>query len=287
MTEKEALRLEELRKRNREIFEHSGNFTPIDIIESGKAKKYSSKREIAGVIVALVLVVAAAVALILVSGFVFRVKTVQVTNETDFYAEEIIAASGINIGENLIFADKDRIKAEIAASVPYASNITVKKVYPSKIIISLTKGSGKYYVCAGRYYYLLDENCNVIARTNRIEDIELAGCIRIQSEEIAECVVGKRLEYLDADLYDVFDELAYLLEKYGFSGFCSAIIIDSKFDLQFEYKNRFTVKLGDLNDLEIKFQFLEKIVDTLSDTDSGIIDVSDSDLHEATIIQYN
>ena len=47
MNEKEAKRLENLRKRNREIYEHSGNFEPLEMIKSGKAKRYSSKREIA------------------------------------------------------------------------------------------------------------------------------------------------------------------------------------------------------------------------------------------------
>lgn len=282
----EAERLKKLRERNRMIIEHSGNFSPVDIIASGKAKKYSSKREIIGVIAAVCAAVFLVAGIAVAAGIIFRVGSVQVTNEEDFFAEDIIAASKIRYGQNLILADKQQISDNIAAAIPYAANISVKKVFPSKIKISLSKAAGKYYIKAGREYYILDDECTVIAKTDKIEDIELAGYTRLQSREISRCVVGKKLLYFDEDLYGVFDELEKLLVEYGYSGFCSEIFLDSKFDIKFTYMGRYTVKLGDLRDLEIKFQFLEKITDTLPGNAGGTIDVSDKDLHEAIVTLY-
>lgn len=286
MNENESKRLADLRKRNREIYEHSGNFEPLEIIKSGKAKRYSSKKEIAAVIIAAILVITLGAALFGLSFLVFGIKYINVENVTDFYADEVIAASGIQNGQNLLLLDKNKISENIASRINYASEIEIKKVFPSGVTIKMKTGQGKYYIKAGSFYYVLDKNCVVIAKTQRIEDVELAGCVLLQSGEIARCVLGEKLTYRDADLQGVFDELTAMFEKYGHSGFVTAIYLDSKFDIRFAYKGRYTVKLGDLFDLEIKFQFLEKIVEKLSDTDSGIIDISDDDIHEAIVTLY-
>jgi cell division protein FtsQ len=286
VNEKEAKRLENLRKRNREIYEHSGNFEPLEMIKSGKAKRYSSKREIATVIIAFIIVTAVISGIFGLTFVFFRVNNINVLNVTDFYADQVISASGIEKGENLLLLDKEKIKKNIASKIDYASDIQIKKIFPSTVNIDMKTGQAKYYVKAGNVYYVLNKDCVVIAQTKRIEDVELAGCILLQSGEMARCVLGEKLTYRDADLQGVFDELNEMFDKYGHTGFVTAIYLDSKFDIRFTYKGRYTVKLGDLFDLDIKFQFLEKIAETLSETDSGIIDISDDDIHEAIVTLY-
>lgn len=286
MNEKEAKRLENLRKRNREIYEHSGNFEPLEMIKSGKAKRYSSKREIATVIIAFIIVTAVISGIFGLTFVFFRVNNINVLNVTDFYADQVISASGIEKGENLLLLDKEKIKKNIASKIDYASDIQIKKIFPSTVNIDMKTGQAKYYVKAGNVYYVLNKDCVVIAQTKRIEDVELAGCILLQSGEMARCILGEKLTYRDADLQGVFDELNEMFDKYGHTGFVTAIYLDSKFDIRFTYKGRYTVKLGDLFDLDIKFQFLEKIAETLSETDGGIIDISDDDIHEAIVTLY-
>ena len=206
-----------------------------------------------------------------------------VTNETDFSAPDVIKASGIRNGENLILLNKSEVSSRIAENIPYASDISVAKIFPSSVKISMKKGTPKYYTKIGKEYYAIDENYTVIAKTAKIEDVEMAGCIRLQSGKISRCVMGKKLLFRDADMQGVLEELIMNLEKYGYTGFYGDIIIDSKFDIMFTWNGRFTVRLGDLKDMDVKFQFLEKIKESLSDKDSGIINVSDSDLHEAIV----
>lgn len=286
MNEKEKQRLSELKNRDREVFAHSGNFEPLEMIKSGKAKRYSSKREITIVLVVAASIIAVLVALFGLSFLVFRVTSINVTNVTDFYADEVISASGIKKGENLLFLSTSDVRKNIAKHIDYAADIEIKKHFPSGITINMKTGEGKYYTKAGSLYYILDENCVVIAKTDRVEETELAGLVLLQSGEMARCVLGERLTYRDADLQGVFDELNVMLEKYGHAGFVTAIYLDSKFDIRFTYKGRYTVKLGDLFDMDIKFQFLEKITETLSETDSGVIDISDEDIHEAIVTLY-
>lgn len=287
MPHKDEKRLQSLRARNREIYEHSGNFSPIDIINSGKAEKYSSKREIKGYIylgIALVLVMAVLLSLVLAF---FKVKNITVMNEEDFSAEEVIEASGIVYGGSTVLIDKKQVVSSIASKIPYAENIRIRKIFPSGIKIYLEKGNGSYYTAIGEEYYILSDDCRVIDKTRDIESIELSGHIRLQSSKISKCIMGQKIEYRDIDLQKVFDEVTALLKKHDIYAFCNDIVLDSKFDIKFLYKDRYTVMLGDLYDLEIKFQFFDKIVETLSENASGIINVSDPKLHEAIVTLYD
>ena len=280
-------RLEKLRDRKREIIRHSGNFSPAEMIESGQAKKYSSKRE-------LVIAVLAVVSGLLVFGlfmfvlrYGFRIKTIEVTNKTDFFAEEVIRASGVVPGASYFYTSTDAAVSNIRARIPYAGNVTVKKSFPSKMSISLEKILGKYYVSAGGEYYVLDKEMRVIARTEKIEDIELMGCIRLKSREIAECVLGKKISFYDMDTDRVLAELIGLLEDEAMLGFCSAIIIDSKFDIRFECYGRYNVLLGDLRDLELKISLLREVMNDLPEEAGGEIDVSDKNLRKAIVTLYD
>ncbi len=283
----DAERLEALRGRNREILRHSGNFSPDEMIKSGQAKKYSTKREMVIVLLAIVAGVAVFALFFLVLRFGFRIKTIEVTNKTDFFADEVISASGVRPGASFFFTSTDAVASNISARIPYAGNVSVKKTFPSKMTISLDKITGRYYVSAGDEYYVLDGDMRVIARTHNIEDIELMGCIRLQSRKISECVLGRKLAFYDRDLEGVLGELIGLLEDEAILGFCSSIIIDTKFDIRFESFGRYTVLLGDLRDLELKISLLREVMNDLPQNAGGEIDVSDKNLRKAIVTLYD
>ncbi|MGN1121857.1 MAG: hypothetical protein ACI4RV_05785, partial [Eubacteriales bacterium] len=60
----------------------------------------------------------------------------------------------------------------------------------------------------------------------------------------------------------------------------------NKFSLSFLYKQRFTVLLGDADNLSVKVRFMKSIADERAETDSGIIDVSDEDNREGVFKYY-
>lgn len=283
MEENEQKRLEELRARNREITCHSGAFSPTELIERENVRRYSVSRIYGKLFLFLGMVLLTAVMLAVLAGVFLRVDNITVTDETDFSAEEIRKASGISIGQNLFLLDKNAAARRIARNVPYADHIVVSKRYPNGVRISLSRGEGMYYVQKGRDYYVLSEEKNVLARTDDIESIELAGYVRLDSSKISRCVAGEKLTFSDGDMEGMFDELCSLLKDHGLFGFCSSITFNSKFDVRFLYRGRITVKLGDLYDLDIKLRFAEKIMEKLGENDSGEIDVSDRDLHEGVL----
>ena len=69
----------------------------------------------------------------------FRVETVMVTGSQRYTQEEIIAASGIQVGDNLYGLNKVRIDQNIRTSLPYIGDLTINRALPSTIVITVVE----------------------------------------------------------------------------------------------------------------------------------------------------
>ena len=84
-----------------------------------------------------VMLVAAAVVLACV--VFFRVNSVEVSGNVRYTAEEIVEASGIFTGDNLIALSRSRVSAAICTRLPYVENVNVKKVLPDGVVLRVSE----------------------------------------------------------------------------------------------------------------------------------------------------
>lgn len=84
-----------------------------------------------------VLIMAAAVALACV--VFFRINSVEVEGNARYTAEEIIEASGIKTGSNLIALSRSRVSAAICTQLPYVENVSIKKALPDRVVLRVSE----------------------------------------------------------------------------------------------------------------------------------------------------
>ena len=70
----------------------------------------------------------------------FRVNTIQVEGNVRYTAQEVIDASGVKIGDNLIVLPGGRVSAAIRAQLPYVEGVTLQRAYPDGLVIRLRSG---------------------------------------------------------------------------------------------------------------------------------------------------
>ncbi len=87
----------------------------------------------------LLCVLAVVVALTGGATVFFRVETVTVTGNQRYTQEEIIAASGIQMGDNLYALNKVRIDRKIRTQLPYVGELSINRALPSTILINVTE----------------------------------------------------------------------------------------------------------------------------------------------------
>lgn len=87
----------------------------------------------------LLSVLAVAAAIIVACVVFFRVNEVTVAGNSRYTAEEIIAASGIETGDNLIALSQSRVAGAIRTQLPYVETVTVRRQLPDGVLLTVTE----------------------------------------------------------------------------------------------------------------------------------------------------
>ena len=87
----------------------------------------------------LLCLLAVGVALTVGATVFFRVEAVTISGNLRYSQEEILAASGIKMGDNLYGLNKVKIDRNIRTSLPYIGDLTIDRALPSTIVIKVTE----------------------------------------------------------------------------------------------------------------------------------------------------
>ena len=81
----------------------------------------------------------AAIAMVTALTLFFKVETIVVTGAGRYTAEEIIAASGVETGDNLVLLDRYRVSQRIYTALPYITDVRPRQEFPSTLNIEVTE----------------------------------------------------------------------------------------------------------------------------------------------------
>ena len=81
----------------------------------------------------------AAAAVVLACVVFFRINSIEVSGNVRYTTEEIIEASGIETGDNLVALSRSRVSASICTKLPYVENVNIKKVLPDGVVLRVSE----------------------------------------------------------------------------------------------------------------------------------------------------
>lgn len=208
---------------------------------------------------------------------VFRVKTFTVEGISPYKNDEIIAASGIELGKSMIFADLDEAAEAIEKTLPYTDNVRLTKKLPSGIIIRFDETSRAFAVeLSGGMYALTNSNLKVLELSGVIpEDVALiTGATPIKSE------VGDILAFAPGDESDLtFDLIGKITAAIAENGMedIDLINVASRSDIYLIYQGRIVLRLGDSTDIESKLSLGNRVINeenTIDPSQCGTVDLT-------------
>ena len=120
---------------------------------------------------------------------------------------------------------------------------------------------------------LLSGDLQVLGRIGGAEIT--AGVPRLYNGSIAKLLVGEAVTFTDTRTASDLSELYRCLTEYGMMEHIVTIDMVSRFDITLNYADRFTIYLADIDNMDIKIRFLQKILEKLKPTDRGYINLSD------------
>jgi cell division protein FtsQ len=198
-----------------------------------------------------------------------------VTGDKVYSEKEVVEASDINIGDNLIFLSKSEIYDEITKELPYIGEVKVKRRLPSTLEIVVTKTEPYMATAQDGYYILLDKNGKVLERDLEIigENVILASLGEINSYEVGE-IISLKGEKVFTKLNDVITEC----ENVGITEITSIDLSDI-YNIKLVYQGRIKLELGetDNDNLNSKLSLGKAAIDKQNEeniTYRGIINLT-------------
>ena len=235
-----------------------------------------SRQRRSGALFKVLAVLITAVAILLAMSVFFKISRVDVAGAESYSAEEIIEASGIEVGENLFFVDRFGAASRIFVALPYIDSVTVTRQLPNHILITVSESKGAACVLFDGDRYAVNHNGKVISA---VDESEAEGLIRVTGIEVKEPRPGEQLEADKADAGKLETLIALLQEMSGRSMLDDVQDVDlsDATNPSFTYLDRFTVRIGENENIGYKLGMLMSAVEQLSDYESGTIDLSVDD----------
>lgn len=205
-----------------------------------RKKKIRRKKIIFRTVLCLIFIIAG---IILSLTMFFNIDKITVTGDSIYSSDDVINASEVLVGDNLIFLSKSKVNEKITTKLPYVGSVTVKRHLPTGIELQLHKTEAVYAIASNGYFTLLDENTKVLEK-----DIEYIGenitLLNIGDIESAE--TGYPITIADTQILEKLTQITTAIKECGFDGI-SSIDLTDLYNIKLTYRGRIVLELGETN----------------------------------------
>lgn len=188
----------------------------------------------------------------------FNIETANVRGSSIYSADEIIAASGIKGGDNMIRKNLGKAEKNIVKQLVYIEEAEINRVLPSSVEIVITpcretacfQNEDGFFVVSAKGKILKSvespiENIPVFYGVNPVEGMTVGMTFASEDENKTE-VIYKLMEYTDS----------------AFASGITAFDVSDRLNLSCVYEDRIDIEIGVISDIDYKFRLAEEILST-------------------------
>lgn len=228
-------------------------------------------------------VLLAAVAVVAALTLFFKVDKIEVTGSSRYQAEEIIAASGVERGDNLILLDRRKTAQRLYTELPYITQVQVNLKFPDTLLVEVTEVQAIASIQGAGAHWLLSAKGKLVELA---DESTAADYLAISGVEAVSPTVSQMLE-LPEDSPLTRERLAVLLEALESRGMLARVDgldLSDRDILVLGYDGRFQVEMFYDADFDFKLHCLQEAVDLLEPNERGILRMTMQDDNEARFI---
>lgn len=210
----------------------------------------------------------------------FKVTDIQVTGNQVYSAEDVVAASGLQTGDNLVTINKGTVVGKILAQLPFVEEISMERVLPGTVVIHVVESDVVYSVAGDDGgSWLINGGGKILAKADSTAEYPRLTGITVQNPVIGQPMASEeQAENVTAAL-----ELLPLLEATDSISQVTEVRVDKTYDLVVLYGDTYEIHLGGTEQLEYKMEYLSAILKEPQVAEGGIIDLS---LEESSVAVF-
>ncbi|MBR1864103.1 MAG: FtsQ-type POTRA domain-containing protein [Ruminococcus sp.] len=256
-----------------------------------KGRPGAKKRPNIRVFYALAAVIAAMIVLILCMTVFFNITEVRVEGVSVYKKDQIVNIGGIVKEMNLVRTDVHKAEQRLKDNLVYIDDVTVKKSYPSSVVISCKEAVKAADISYDDGYYVLSESGRILESANPeptggilvIEgfsfyqgaDIEEKMKYEMTEKEAEEFrksfrQPGNELQSEDGYSHKIVTDLLSELREQGYKNVVD-INIGSRADIRINIDDRIEIKMGSSADIEYKLSYFRAVMGSLAEDYEGTL----------------
>lgn len=213
----------------------------------------------------------------------FKVETIQVTGASRYQAADVIAASGVEPGDNLVLLDRYRVSQRIYTALPYVTDVQPRPKFPSTLEIEVTETRAAAAIQGAGGWWLLSAGGKILEAADASLAAEHPQITGVQAENPA--VSGTLALPEDAPITPQrLQELLAALDAQEALPLVDSIDCSSPRELVLRYDGRFRVEMFYDADFNFKITYLRSAADKLEPNQKGTLRMTMSDDYEVRFI---
>lgn len=191
---------------------------------------------------AIIIVIVLAV---LSNTVLFNCNSIEVEGNSRYTVEQILAPSGLEVGQNLLHINTAQAEKRISAALNYIDMVEVSKVFPTKIKITV-KEAEKWFLVSQ------DGVTAAVSRMGRIVELgSESGLPTVVGYEAEELIPGAALTSTESGKTSLPLQLLEKAESCGITGI-TLIDLTDRFDISIECGDNITLEIGGIADIDSK-----------------------------------
>ena len=224
-----------------------------------------------------------AVAVVAALTLFFKVEEITVTGAGRYQAEEIIAASGVEIGDNLILLNRYRVSQRIYTSLPYITDVSPKPQFPDTLVIEVTETRPVAAIGGDGAWWLVNSSGKVLDMVDGSAAADYLTVTGVQAENPSVSGHLALPEESPMTAQRLCELLTAMEERSMFSRADSVDLSDPK-TLVLNYDGRFRVEMYYDANLPFKLDGLLGVTERLEPNETGTIRMNMSDDNQVNYI---
>lgn len=247
---------------------------PQQEIQYTQPKPFFRKRLVMQMLTVAAVVLAVAVG---VSVF-FKVDTVMVTGASKYSALTVAEASGVEVGDSLLFFGRGGAASRIQSALPYVGSVRFDVKLPGTVNIIIEEKPVAYAVEAtDGSWWMITSDGKVVERIDAREETDptitgvlleepMVGKKAVAAEEAEETVTTTQAERLQTAV-----SILRQLERWELFQQVSDIDVSDLFGLRLSCTGNYRVELGDGEDLNKKIGMVKSTLTELTNYGGGVL----------------
>jgi len=207
---------------------------------------------------------------ILGTSVFLRAKEIRIEGTMIYSIDEVVEASGLSPGDNLIFINPQRVSTKIREELSFVSAANITRVLPDVVLIEITESPAIGKVMFSGEICIIDAEGRVLALSSggaiNLRGVDFDELIEVRGLEIDDAIIGSTLrsefgaEIKLQNMQDIFSAMG----REEILGDVSYLDVSNSNNLHFGYKSRYRVVLGERRNLRQKMELLESSVEAIA-----------------------